>query len=71
MQRGIFYYKNKDDIKRALKSFTAKGYYEAKAQVVKVFLFDSIQESYSRPFLRRMKKMISLMKYMLLIKLKE
>ena len=58
----IFYYKNKADIKRALNSFEVKGDNESKIQVVKVFLLASIYESYSRPFLRKMKKMISLVR---------
>ncbi len=58
----MFYYKNKADIKRAIKGFVAKGDNEARIQVVKVFLLASIQESYGRTFLRRMKKMVSLVR---------
>lgn len=58
----MFYYKNKADIKRIIKGFVAKGDNEARIQAVKVLLLASIQESYSRPFLRRMKKMVSLVK---------
>ena len=57
-----FFEKNKDDISRAIRAFAESGRNKAKAQAIRIFLMNEIEESFELPFIQRIKKIYSLVK---------
>lgn len=57
-----FFEKNRNDISRAIKAFAESGRNKAKAQVIRIFMMNEIEESFDLPLMKRMKKIWSLVK---------
>ena len=57
-----FFEENKDDISRAIKAFADSGRNKAKAQVIRIFMMNEIEESFDLPVIQRLKKVWSLVK---------
>lgn len=57
-----FFEENKNDISRAIKAFAESGRNKAKAQVIRIFMINEIEESFELPLIKRVKKIWSLVK---------
>ena len=57
-----FFQKNRNDITRAIKAFASSGRNKAKAQVIRIFMINEIEESFELPLMQKIKKIWSFVK---------
>lgn len=57
-----FFEENKEDITRAIKAFAQSGRSKAKAQVIRIFMINEIEESFDLPLIQKIRKIWSLVK---------